>query len=252
MSGDYLNKLRALSGSRSFRVPAILVWSAGGFLLAQVLVSVGLSALFEAGVPFNQLGKVVLTFVISLAMYAAALLIVVGIPTYIHRWSWSDVRKRLGIVGRPQGVHGVAAIFGFAVYIGISWALLWAATQGLSWFDISQKQALGFDSFETWPEVIVGFLAFVILAPIAEELFFRGFLFGRLRRLLPFWAAALLTSMLFGLAHGQLNVGIDTFALSLVLCFLYEGSGAIWSSIVLHMLKNGVAFALLFQMSSLQ
>jgi hypothetical protein len=60
------------------------------------------------------------------------------------------------------------------------------------------------------------------------------------------WAAIIITSLLFGAVHGQWNVAIDVFVLSLVLCSLREVTGNIWAGVLLHMLKNGLAFYLLF------
>ncbi len=74
----------------------------------------------------------------------------------------------------------------------------------------------------------------------------RGYLFGKLRRESGFWLSAVITSAVFGFVHLQWNVGVDVFALSLVLCFLREKTGAIWAGMILHMLKNSVAYVLLF------
>ena len=56
----------------------------------------------------------------------------------------------------------------------------------------------------------------------------------------------LIVSALFGFLHLQWNVGINVFCLSLVLCVLREITGTIHSGILLHMLKNGFAFYLLY------
>ena len=86
----------------------------------------------------------------------------------------------------------------------------------------------------------------VIIAPVAEELLFRGYLLGKLRKHAPLWVAILVTSVIFGAIHLAWNVGIDVFALSIVLCVVRVVSGSLWPSIMLHMLKNGLAFYLLF------
>ena len=87
----------------------------------------------------------------------------------------------------------------------------------------------------------------MVVAPISEELLFRGFLYGKLksRKLKPLFSA-IVTSLLFGLVHGQLNVGIDTFILSMMMIYLLEKRQSLWVTIMLHMIKNGVAFLALF------
>jgi membrane protease YdiL (CAAX protease family) len=83
---------------------------------------------------------------------------------------------------------------------------------------------------------------------------FRGYLYGKLRKITPIWVAIVMTSLTFGVAHlwtggdGPLQwaVMIDTFVLSLVMCVMREHTGAIWITILMHMAKNGLAFYLLF------
>ena len=55
-----------------------------------------------------------------------------------------------------------------------------------------------------------------------------------------------LVSLTFGIVHLQWNVGVNVFAMSIVLCGLREITGTIYAGILLHMLKNGVAFYLLY------
>lgn len=80
-----------------------------------------------------------------------------------------------------------------------------------------------------------------LLTPIAEEAFFRGLMISLYVRRIRYPAAILITSILFGLAHGQLNVGMDTFMFGLILGFLTWKTGSIYPAIGLHMLKNCLA-----------
>ncbi len=89
----------------------------------------------------------------------------------------------------------------------------------------------------------------VAVAPVAEEIFFRGFVFGGLRARLSFVWAALISAAIFGAFHytgaGSLTVLPQLMALGLVQAWLYERSGSIYPTIALHMFNNAVAFALL-------
>lgn len=115
----------------------------------------------------------------------------------------------------------------------------------VSSFDVSQVQDLGLDPL-TRADVIATGILLVLVVPLAEEFIFRGYLFGLLRRELPFWLVAILTSVLFALAHGQWNVAVDTFILGIALSYLREKTGSIWTGVALHALKNAVAFTMLF------
>ena len=111
--------------------------------------------------------------------------------------------------------------------------------------DIEQAQDIGYADPSGGILVLV-FIALVCLAPFVEELLFRGFLFNAFRRTFGFWVGSVAVSLLFAIAHQQLNVGIDVFVLSMFLCFLREKTGSLWPAIGLHALKNLVAFTYLF------
>lgn len=137
-----------------------------------------------------------------------------------------------------------AAVAGFGVYFLLVRTILEVALRHVP-IDENEVQELGYAALGGW-EMVLAFVALVIITPIAEEMVFRGFMFNGIRRRLPFWATAIIVSAVFGWVHGQWNVGIDVFALSLVLCGLREFTGSLWPAILLHSLKNGVAFYLLY------
>jgi membrane protease YdiL (CAAX protease family) len=114
------------------------------------------------------------------------------------------------------------------------------------WINFDQAQDTGFSGISQNYEYIVAFLALVVIAPFSEEIIFRGYLFSKLKKYLPIWAAIIFTSVTFGAAHMAWNLAIDTFALSVVACVLREMFGSIWPSILIHMMKNGLAYYLLF------
>ncbi len=97
-------------------------------------------------------------------------------------------------------------------------------------------------------------LASVILAPLAEEVLFRGFLFAGFRQRFGWVKALLLSSAIFASFHLQLVAFIPTFLLGAVLAFTYQRSNSIWPGIILHFLVNtlGVCVTLTaLQMGSL-
>ena len=114
--------------------------------------------------------------------------------------------------------------------------------------------ALKLDEPQTLPEdlgvngSLVNALAVVVLvtviAPLGEELFFRGFFFGALRNWRGWVVAATLTGALFGLIHvGSAPVGylVPLAFFGFGLCLLYERTGSLYPSIALHALNNSIA-----------
>jgi len=94
---------------------------------------------------------------------------------------------------------------------------------------------------ETWVVVLMG-LAVVIGAPFSEELFFRGFIYGGLRRSMATPLPALMTGSLFSLAHLQFGLIVPFTLIGAVLSLVYERTGSIWMSIALHFVFNALSF----------
>jgi membrane protease YdiL (CAAX protease family) len=99
------------------------------------------------------------------------------------------------------------------------------------------------DIAESFGPVPVQVLLIVVAAATAEELCFRGMLFGGLRERLPKWAAALIAGTVFGLLHAftGLSAVPPLIGFGFILCLLYEKTGSILPGMLLHALNNSVA-----------
>jgi membrane protease YdiL (CAAX protease family) len=171
-------------------------------------------------------------------------------------WYVRHAKGSLRVIGwrRPRWIDPVLALSGFAAYFVAYLVLLGIATHLFPSINVNQKQELGFQDVTTDGSLILTFLSLVVLPPIVEETVFRGFVFSGLRTKLKPVVAALITSALFASAHLQFGSGqpllwvaaIDTFTLSLVLCYLRFKTDSLWPGIMLHALKNGIAFTTLF------
>ncbi|HYY05136.1 MAG TPA: CPBP family intramembrane glutamic endopeptidase, partial [Candidatus Limnocylindria bacterium] len=90
-----------------------------------------------------------------------------------------------------------------------------------------------------WPVVLVTLVDTVVLAPVFEELVFRGLLFGTLRRRLGPAAAALVSAAVFALAHGYGVIGFAAvFWSGLLWAWAYERTGSLAPSIAAHAVDN--------------
>ncbi|WP_227764972.1 CPBP family intramembrane glutamic endopeptidase [Zhaonella formicivorans] len=97
----------------------------------------------------------------------------------------------------------------------------------------------------TWPQLAVLFVLGVVLAPLGEELYFRGFLYPVLRSYLGVPAAVLLSGGFFGLLHFDLLRFLPLALGGAGLAWLYERTGSLYTSIAAHGLWNFVMLALL-------
>jgi uncharacterized protein len=98
----------------------------------------------------------------------------------------------------------------------------------------------------SWPGLIGMLVSVGILAPIAEEIYFRGVIFRWLRGGWKFWPSALISSVIFGLLHGEISVAIAAFVLGLILAYAYEKSNSLWGSIAIHIANNSINILLLY------
>lgn len=238
------NFSRKFAERRAWLGLGLPLWVLTTFIVAQVLVGIVVGGLGALGLHFGDVNPTIINATVSAIIYVLAITLTVLVPWLVFK-DKTD-REELGLARSPNWSDLLLAPAGFVVYIVLSALLLWAATEWLTFIDFDQVQETGFSNLGQQYEYILAFVTLVIIAPVAEEILFRGYLFGKLRKHVPVWLAIIVTSLLFGLVHAAWNVGIDVFALSIILCLLRVVSKSLWPSILLHMTKNALAFYLLF------
>lgn len=144
---------------------------------------------------------------------------------------------------RPVRI-GPAVGWTFATWIAfIVFSAVWVSALGLKSEDELPSE-LGADE-STVALVAVGILVTVI-APLAEELFFRAYFFTAMRNWKGLWPAAIITGLVFGGIHaGSTDAGflVPLAFFGFVLCLLYARTGSLYPCIVLHALNNSLAFS---------
>ena len=89
--------------------------------------------------------------------------------------------------------------------------------------------------------IFMTYLSVAMVGPITEEIFFRGLNYTRLRRGMRMIWAALISATIFGLVHGNLVWFISAFLAGLGMAWIFETTGSLWASILVHMLNNFIA-----------
>ncbi len=155
-----------------------------------------------------------------------------------YRLTWSA----LGLRGfQPQAV-GV----GCGLMLFSSW-FNFAYNQLLSLFNRQAQPdwSLLFDEVASpWPLLLGG----VIVAPVVEELFFRGFVFAGLRERYGWKRAGLISAGLFAVMHFQPLAVLPIFLLGMIFAYLYHHSKSIWPAVLMHVLTNGLGLGLAYLM----
>jgi membrane protease YdiL (CAAX protease family) len=213
----------------------VLISSIAVFTISQFV------GVFIATKLFNGTGNANLLLTTYAVFSSVSLLLFLFITKKILNFEWSA----LGV--KWSGWKGVfATVPALFSYFVISLGLTYIATKIIPGFKLEQAQDVGFKDIKQSSELVMSFLALVVFTPIMEELVFRGMLFKGLNKRLPFWISAIAASLVFATLHGQWNVAVDTFALSLILCYLVKSYDSILPTIFLHAIKNSIAFSLLF------
>ena len=110
-----------------------------------------------------------------------------------------------------------------------------------NFFDIEikpQEILEKFKELENSFEISIFVIGSAVVAPIYEELLFRGIIFPKLIQKTNFTIALLLSSLIFAVLHFHLSALLPLFVLSIILSITYLYTSTIWASISLHALFN--------------
>ncbi len=142
----------------------------------------------------------------------------------------------LGFHSIPWRQLGIIAVVGaLALWAVVIIYTLGAQAVGLDFLvppDLPPEFASGV------PIIIILFVSTVLVAPVVEEMYFRGFAYPALRDRYGAPVAALITSGLFGLAHISFGLIIPLSIVGLILLAAFRLTGSLWANIGIHMLYN--------------
>jgi hypothetical protein len=199
---------------------------AGIVLTIAVVLATGRAPSVTPGHPFAA--------AIELTMYAAA-----------GSFAW----WRLRTAGRnpfgPLHAHGVRTVL-----LGVSALVVLRVGTGIQLVLTHQTKHVqaGFEHFDvvthapafTAIGVTLGVVTMVLVAPLVEEIIFRGLLFGALVQRMGVLASALVTALIFGVIHGDPVLFPTLAALGFVTALAYAATGNLWVPITLHALNNAL------------
>lgn len=214
----------------------------GIWLLAQVVLGIFIAAASIVWPPAHQFLAASQAGDIgaSLGLYLAEIvmaIVIVGVILRRYHATWQMVGwRRVNIFKLVLYIVIIGVVFLVLANLALS-----LATQFIPGFNAEQPQTNDFTG-ATQTHRSLALVALVLLPPIFEETIFRGFIFPALAKRTGLILGAVLSSILFGLAHGQANLFVYTSILGLLLCFMYVRTKSIIPGIVLHMLNNYLAF----------
>jgi membrane protease YdiL (CAAX protease family) len=179
-------------------------------------------------------------------LYAPPLLLGASTLLWVRARSKDGVRQLVGperpnirgvIAGLVYGVIG-AVVFTFGIGL-----LLQALIEALG-FKVPPVQQL-LRELVTGAAAPLAIPVIVVIAPITEELFFRGMLFQAFERRLDAWRSAVLSAAVFAAVHIEWFVFVITFLFGVYLALIFRRRGTIVTPIIAHMLFNGLGVLLI-------
>lgn len=178
-------------------------------------------------------------FLLFIALEDLAFLLVVYLALFRTK---ATTLREMGLTGMHAG----------SVLRGLGWGVLFIVVSGalstlLAGFGVQQDQAQQFPLADTG---VLGriaiFVAAGLLAPVAEEVFFRGYVFRAITARKGLARGLLYSSFLFGLVHLNLAAFLPIAVGALLLAVAYHRSGDLWTAIIAHAVNNIFAFSVLF------
>ena len=172
----------------------------------------------------------------SLPFEAALFAIVVALTVFKYHSRWSDLGFRPLALSRAW----VPAVVVIGAFVAVeAYAIVADAIGGNKFLP---KSTLGEDVFDEKAFVVLAGILALAMAPLVEETFFRGFVFGGLSKRFSFLGAALISGFLFSLAHGQPTTLIPFTVVGMLFAAGYAYTGSLWTTIAAHFTFNLISF----------
>jgi membrane protease YdiL (CAAX protease family) len=205
----------------------------GAVLLAFLLLVVG-AGILDATSISDDGAAAILSFATSVLLLVFGVLLWLRLPAHERRAAVALKHSAWGAVGLGVTI-GIGLVIGAATIILIGTAI----------DPVVERRIDDVEEIGTVPwMVVLTVVAVVVLAPLGEELLFRGLLLRGLVQRMRFWPAALLSALLFASAHADSYLlwprALSLFLTGIVLAWLYRWRGY-WASVTAHATVNTVA-----------
>ncbi len=172
----------------------------------------------------------------------AILLTLLLLRKYKLRW-----REAFGGFRPPDKVFALPILLGI-LFLVPAFALHFVAQYLIQQFGgthEAQQAVTMVAQSENTAEVAIQALSIIILAPLAEELLFRGVIYTSIRELGYRKVAIVVSSVIFAAIHGSWALMLPLTVLAMALIWLYEYTGSITAPIIMHATFNAVNFTLI-------
>ena len=224
----------------------VVPWRAGDVLRGIAIVIAGV-----------VIALVVYTLIIYLALDAdpdstIGITVVAGVVYWIVLatcWVVGPLRYRTSIASlglrRPTSGAFPRVVFQTVLVLAgsLSFLLLYAGVFLLLGLDEYLPSEQTEDIVLEGPAIVASIGLIVLWGPLVEETFFRGFIFPGLTRRMGLVGAAIASSLLFAVVHGDPRIMVPFFVIGILLAWLYQRTGSLWSCVAAHSIWNAAALS---------
>ena len=179
-----------------------------------------------------------LALVITLGLQVAFVGVVLGVT----RHNWGELADRLRLTGFSAFGLWRPALAVVGCYLMV--AAYAAIVNALDIEALQPESTVPFEVMRHPATIVLTGIAVIVTAPLSEDIFYRGLIFGGLQRW-GFWPAALISGAVFSGVHLDTGSLIPFFIIGVVLAWLFWRRGNLWESVAFHVLFNAASFSLL-------
>lgn len=245
--------MSSLSRKNSFQIPAWSVLTTLVVVLLTILIPLSIwliiLVLAKSGLISIETARFVLgdNRVATIVRIVISFTIEIGLLLAV-KWRYKLKLADFGL-RKFNLIRTILLILGsFLLFIGLVYLAYLIISVLLPQVNLNEAQKSGFELGRHGSGLVASFIVTVLIAPVIEEVYFRGFLLPAFSARWGDLVGIGLSGMLFGVLHMQINVGIYTFILGVLLGLMYRRTQSIIPGILLHVLNNALAFFVLLKL----
>lgn len=205
-----------------------------------VVVFLNGGSLFQDGMTVEQADAAMLDIMFA---HQTKILLISGFVVLLGLWLMAKLRKSTfgAFTGIVRSTKTPVLVLALAAGVAMSfWATI--AINMIPWPEAMVESYVESSASLTSQQPVIDFLAVVLMAPLVEELLFRGVIYDALCAFVPAGAAVVFQAMLFGSTHGTLLWILYSTLIGCVLGYVRKRTNSLWPCILMHSAFNGSSY----------
>lgn len=222
-------------------------------LIPWLTFSVGSLALFGSSTPTAKPPSVtidaisgVVVFLVS-ALLEAIFLIAPLLVVFSRKLPRAPFRERMRWLGfRSTPLAPALLVIVVGLVIGLGGSVLYSQLVAILHLPLQTNTDTLLQEGKSAPLTTLGILAAAaFVAPVCEEIFFRGLLFTGLLKRMSLWPSVVLSAIIFGVSHADVGSLVPLIIIGLALAWARWRTDSLWPGIIIHTVNNTAAAVVL-------